>query len=148
MARVRRGVADDLLYQSSTGQTPLSPDDRQTLDVMLQSSDDDAEEQFWESGGGDAIVARVASRYGLRSTGSGSDGLWWNTMTTAADLVQYYSRLLDARGGLSPDRAAIIQRPGAVHGTGRRRLPAAVRHPGWPLRRAGRSQAGLDVLHR
>jgi len=30
-------IADDLLYQSSTGQIPLSPDDRQALDVMLQS---------------------------------------------------------------------------------------------------------------
>jgi len=53
-------------------------------------------------------VARVASRYGRRSTRPGSDGLWWNTMTTAADLVQYYSMLLDAKGGLPPDQAAII----------------------------------------
>ena len=101
-------IADDLLYQSSTGQTPLSPEDRQGLDVMLQSSDDAAGERFWERGGGDAMVARVASRYGLRSTGPGTNGLWWNTMTTAADLVQYYSMLLDAKGGLPPDQAAII----------------------------------------
>ena len=101
-------IADDLLYQSSTGQIQLSPDDRQALDVMLQSSDDDAGDRFWDRGGGDAIVARVASRYGLRSTGPGRDGLWWNTMTTAADLVQYYGMLLDGKGGLSPDQAAII----------------------------------------
>lgn len=101
-------IADDLLYQSSTGQIQLSPDDRQALDVMLQSSDDDAGDRFWDRGGGDAIVARVASRYGLRSTGPGRDGLWWNTMTTAADLVQYYGMLLDGKGGLSPAQAAII----------------------------------------
>jgi len=45
---------------------------------------------------------------GCGRRGGGSDGLWWNTMTTAADLVQYYSMLLDAKGGLPPDQAAII----------------------------------------
>ncbi|MDT5131587.1 MAG: hypothetical protein QOE41_898, partial [Mycobacterium sp.] len=31
-------IADDVLYQASTGQTQLSPDDGQALDLMLQSS--------------------------------------------------------------------------------------------------------------
>jgi hypothetical protein len=101
-------IADDLLYQASTGQTQLSPDDRQALDVMLQSSDDDAGEAFWQRGGGDAITTRVANRYGLGSTGPGSDGRWWNTVTTPADLVRYYDMLLDGTGGLPVDRAGII----------------------------------------
>jgi len=101
-------IADDLLYQASTGQTQLSPGDRQALDAMLKSSDDDAGEAFWQRGGGDAITTRVANRYGLDSTGPGSDGRWWNTITTAADLVRYYDMLLDGTGGLPVDRAAII----------------------------------------
>ena len=40
------------------GQDHLSPDDRQALDVMLQSSDDGAAEKFWGQGGGDAIITR------------------------------------------------------------------------------------------
>ena len=59
-------IADYLLLAESQGKTTLSPDDRQALDVMLQSSDDGAAEKFWAAGGGDAIISQVASRYGLR----------------------------------------------------------------------------------
>ena len=45
-------IADDLLYQASTGQTQLSTDDRQALDVMLQSSDDNAGELFGNAAAG------------------------------------------------------------------------------------------------
>jgi hypothetical protein len=101
-------MADDLFYQVSTGQTQLSADDRQALDAMLRSSDDNAGEQFWQRGGGDAITTRVAARYGLGATGPGSDGRWWNTVTTAADLVRYYDMLLAGKGGLPPEQAGII----------------------------------------
>jgi hypothetical protein len=101
-------IADDLLFQASGGRSQLSPDDRKALDLMLQASDDDAGEVFWDRGGGDEIVARVASRYGLPSTGPGSDGRWWNTITTASDLVRYYDMLLGGAGGLTVDQADII----------------------------------------
>lgn len=101
-------IADDLLFQAATGQRQLSTDDRKSLDLMLQASDDDAGEVFWGRGGGDEIVTRVASRYGLRSTGPGSDGRWWNTTTTAGDLARYYAMLLDGAGGLTLDQAQII----------------------------------------
>src|ERR1700758_2053953 len=101
-------IADDVLYQASTEHGQLSPDDRKALDLMLQASDDDAGEAFWGRGGGDDIVARVASRYGLPSTGPGSDGRWWNTTTTASDLARYYDMLLNGKGGLSLDETKII----------------------------------------
>jgi hypothetical protein len=101
-------IADDLLFQASAGHSQLSPDDRKALDLMLQASDDDAGEVFWDRGGGNEIVARVASRYGLPSTGPGSDGRWWNTITTASDLVRYYDMLLGGAGGLTVDQADII----------------------------------------
>src|ERR1700682_1730099 len=101
-------IADDLLLQESKGQTQLSPADRAALDIMLRSSDDDAAEDFWNRGGGGAIVTRVAARYGLKSTSPPGDGRWWNTISTAADLVRYYDMLLDGTGGLPPERAGII----------------------------------------
>lgn len=101
-------IADDLLVQEAKGQTQLTPDDREALGVMLRSSDDDAANDFWNRGGGGAIIARVAARYGLGSTTPPYDGQWWNTMSTPADLVRYYNMLLDGSGGLSPERAQII----------------------------------------
>jgi hypothetical protein len=101
-------IADDLLMQDAKGVNPLSAEDRQALDSMLRSSDDDAAERFWNRGGSEAIVARVAARYGLTSTGPPDDGHWWNTVSTAADLVRYYDMLLDGTGGLPPERTGII----------------------------------------
>jgi hypothetical protein len=75
---------------------------------MLRSSDDDAAETFWNERGGETIITGVAGRYGLTSTTPPGDGLWWNTMSSASDLVHYYDMLLNGSGGLSPERAEII----------------------------------------
>ncbi|OJZ68006.1 hypothetical protein BRW65_25570 [Mycobacterium paraffinicum] len=101
-------IADDLLLHASEGKAALSADDRQALDIMLQSSDDGAAERFWAQGGANAIIAAVAARYGLASTTPPSDGRWWNTMSTTTDLVRYYEMLLDGSGGLPPDKAKLI----------------------------------------
>ncbi|HTQ22642.1 hypothetical protein [Mycobacterium sp.] len=100
-------IADELLLQDSSGK-PLSPEDRQALDVMLRSSDDDAAERFWDQNGADGIVTQIATRYGLAATGPPGDGRWWNTVSTAADLIHYYEMLLDGSGGLPPERARVI----------------------------------------
>ena len=104
-------IADDLLSQDSSspdGTAQLSSADRQALDSMLQSSDDGAAETFWAARGGETIINGVAGRYGLTSTTPPSDGRWWNTMSSASDLVHYYGMLLNGSGGLSGERAEII----------------------------------------
>jgi hypothetical protein len=104
-------IADDLLSQESGGSADdrrLSTADREALDSMLRSSNDDAAEAFWAERGGEAIIAGVAGRYGLTSTTPPSDGRWWNTMSSTSDLVHYYDKLLDGSGGVSGERAKII----------------------------------------
>jgi hypothetical protein len=101
-------IADDLLLQVANAQSTLSPDDQQALDGMLRSSDDNAAETFWGRNGGQAIVSRVAARYGLASLAVPYDGHWWNTTITPYDLVRYYNMLLDGSGGLPPEKAAIM----------------------------------------
>jgi hypothetical protein len=104
-------IADDVLSQdsgSSEENRRLSTADRQALDSMLRSSDDGAAETFWAQRGGEAVITDIAGRYGLTSTAPPSDGRWWNTMSSAADLVHYYDLLLNGSGGLSGKRAEII----------------------------------------
>ncbi len=101
-------IADDLLLHGSETQTALSADDRQALDIMLQSSDDGAAEKFWGQDGGSGIITAVAARYGLASTVPPSDGRWWNTTSTVTDLIRYYEMLLDGSGGLPADQSKII----------------------------------------
>lgn len=101
-------IADDLLLREARGETALSADDRRALDIMLRSSDDGAAQRFWDQDGGDDIITEVAGRYGLTSTSPPGDGRWWNTMSSATDLIRYYDMLLDGSGGLPPERARII----------------------------------------
>jgi hypothetical protein len=105
---VKLFIADDLLLQVSKGQTELSPDDRDKLDVMLRSSDDSAAEQFWNRSGGSAIISRVVARYGLSSTSPPNNGRWFNTTSTVTDLVRYYDMMLAGTGGLPPEQANVI----------------------------------------
>jgi hypothetical protein len=101
-------IADQLLLQEVQGKTRLSAEDRQALDVMLQSSDDGAAERFWDQGGAGDIINQVANRYGLSSTTPPSDGRWWNTMSSLTDVIHYYDKLLDGTGGLPAERAKVI----------------------------------------
>jgi hypothetical protein len=105
---VKLFIADDLLLQVARGETEFSPADRQALDVMLRSSEDSAAETFWNRSGGSAIVDRVAARYGLTATTAPGDGRWFNTMSTARDLVRYYDELLAGTGGLPAEQASVI----------------------------------------
>ncbi|MEZ0385033.1 hypothetical protein ACAG20_19120 [Mycobacterium sp. pW045] len=98
-------IADDLLHDADGA---LSADDQAALDIMLRSSDDGAAETFWNGRGGNAIITRVAGRYGLAGTGPPSNGAWWNTISTAPDLARYYDMLLNGSGGLPADRANMI----------------------------------------
>jgi hypothetical protein len=105
---VKLFIADDLLMQVSKGQTQLSPADRQSFDRMLRQSDDSAAETFWNRSGGSAIVTRVAARYGLGSTRPPNNGRWFNTISTATDLVRYYDMMMTGAGGLPPEQASVI----------------------------------------
>jgi hypothetical protein len=105
---VKLFIADDLLLQESEGKTQLSTADRQSLDIMLRSSDDSAAQTFWDRSGGNAIIARVKARYGLPGTTAPYNGHWDVTTSTASDLVHYYDMLLNGSGGLPPEQANVV----------------------------------------
>jgi hypothetical protein len=59
----------------------------------------------------------------LGATTTPYNGRWFNTLSTTADLVRYYDKLLAGTGGLPPERANIIlsnlaaSTPTAIDGT-------------------------------
>ena len=101
---VKLFIADDMLLRGP----PLSPEDRKLFESMLRNSDDSAAEVFWNRGGDSAIVTRVAARYGLGGTRPPGNGRWFNTISTAADLVRYYDMMLSGAGGLPREKADMI----------------------------------------
>jgi hypothetical protein len=101
-------IADDLLLQESNGATKLSAAERDSLGVMLRSSDDGAAQIFWDRGGQNAIIARIVARYGLAGTTAPHNAHWDVTQSTASDLVRYYDMLLNGAGGLPLEQANFI----------------------------------------
>jgi hypothetical protein len=76
----------------------VPPADRERLDVMLRSSDDDAASYYWEQLGGAAIVDRMVKRLGLTHTAGppvSHPGFWGYVAITAADTVRIYRYLLE-----------------------------------------------------
>lgn len=101
-------IADDLLLQAAESKTGLSAADRESLGVMLRSSDDSAAQMFWERNGESAIIGRIVARYGLTGTTAPWNGNWDVTVGTADDLVRYYDMLLSGAGGLPAAQANVI----------------------------------------
>lgn len=97
-------IAADLFHQDARGERPITDDDRTLVTAMLESSDDTAANILWNAVGGESVVTRVAERYGLGATTPPWDGMWWNTETTAHDLVTFYNGILDDTDQLGADR--------------------------------------------
>ncbi len=101
-------IVDEVLHTAERAQVPLAEEDLASITTELTSSDDSAASYLWYEYGGDEIIDRVAVRYGLTGTAAPWDGQWWNTQTTAADIVAYYTRMLDGMGGLSSSATATM----------------------------------------
>lgn len=99
-------IAAQVFHLDAIGERPVTDGDGQLLARMLESSDDYAANALWDELGGPDLVPDVAARYRLSATTPPWDGRWWNTETTASDLVAFYDGLLDDRDRLGPERTA------------------------------------------
>ncbi|MDF0530955.1 serine hydrolase [Tsukamurella sp. 8F] len=88
-------IADDILTRREQGRVFLGSSDMASLKLMVTRSDDLAADLFWQRGGGEAIVERIAARYGLRNTRP--NGRWDLTLTTTPDLVSLYNQIVSGR---------------------------------------------------
>ncbi|MFF0270122.1 hypothetical protein [Kribbella sp. NPDC004536] len=73
-------------------------EDRERLELMLRSSDDDAASYYWDQRGGAALVERMIGRLGLTHTAgppATHPGFWGYVAITAADTVRIYRYLLE-----------------------------------------------------
>ena len=144
---VKLFIADDLLLQESNGQTRLSPADRQSLDVMLRSSDDNAAQNFWNRGGGNAVITRVDGAVRV----DGHEGALQLPLGRHAEHRKRSGPLLRHAAGRK--RRAAARTGQRHHGQSRavnadryRWLPATLRNSRGPLCRAGCRQTGLVLL--
>lgn len=118
---VKLFIADSMLRRASLGQIALTQADRNSMAVMLRSSDDPIASSFWGRFGGSGMVSDVVSRYQLTETTPPANPRYWGmTQVSAHDIAMYYRGLLDGSGGLSAsDRDFIVAclRQATSHGT-------------------------------
>jgi hypothetical protein len=90
-------IALDFFWDRGPGYD-VPPADRERLEVMLRSSDDDAASYYWDRHGGATIVDRMVKRIGLTHTAGppvSHPGFWGYVAITAADTVRIYRYLLE-----------------------------------------------------
>ncbi|WP_068160509.1 hypothetical protein [Rhodococcus phenolicus] len=105
---VKLFIADDLLFRVGTGEIGLGEGEYDEIAAMLSRSDDSAASDLWSRYGDTAIVDRVVERHGLTATSPPYDGNWWNTVTTASDLLTWYDSVLGGTSGLDERGTATI----------------------------------------
>jgi hypothetical protein len=80
---------------------------QQDVHQMLADSDDEIANQMWTTGGGPAIVTRMAGQIGLTGTQPPDDpGEWGDTLITSQDMVTTYRYLTEQVPG--PDRDLLL----------------------------------------
>ncbi|UYP20525.1 hypothetical protein OED52_08385 [Rhodococcus sp. Z13] len=92
---VKLFIAEEVLYREALGEATLGEEDHELIRSMLRSSDDSAASLLWDLYGGPEIVEHVVERHRLTGTAPPVPGTgWWNTTTTASDLLTWYDDLL------------------------------------------------------
>ncbi len=75
---------------------------------MLRSSDDSAAQNFWDRSGGNAVIARVKSRYGLAGTTAPYNGHWDVTTEHRKRSRPLLRQAAERHRWLPPEQANII----------------------------------------
>ncbi len=112
---IKLAIAADLLRRDRAGQITLSAADRRDIATMLNFSDEAASDRLWKAYGGDAMLARFRTDFGMAGLhfvpGFTSSTYWGFVKCTADDLAALMRYVL---AGANPaDRGYLV---GAMRG--------------------------------
>lgn len=94
MSLVKLFIATDAIAQAG-GVDQLSADDRERLTTMIEQSDDEIAQDFYDADGGSDIIERTAARYGLSGTAPSPEPEYWgDVQVTATDLASFLQQAL------------------------------------------------------
>jgi hypothetical protein len=106
---IKLAIAADLLERHRAGSIALDTGDRTRLTKALVDSDNDAATALWDKYGGEAMLDRFRTRYGMAtlSVVPGYAVFWRNLRCTAEDLQALMSYVLDKLA--ADDRAYLVK---------------------------------------
>jgi len=91
---IKLDTLETLLLQHQQSATALSSWEDSEAQLMIEQSDNDAEDDLWNDVGGDAAVTAANQVFGLTSTVAGTDDYWGLTTTSATDQVTLLRQLV------------------------------------------------------
>ncbi len=107
---IKLAVATDLLRSQRAGQIALSTADRHDMTTMLNFSDEAASDRLWKAYGGDAMLARLRSDFGMAGLhfipGFTATTYWGFVKCTADDLAALMHYVLTSTN--PADRAYLV----------------------------------------
>lgn len=101
----RPGIAEDtasimkvdilatLLAQAQANATPLTSEQQELAEDMIEESDDNDAQDLWDGEGGATAVASFDAQVGLTNTDPDAAGYWGLSTTTAADQVKLLEKV-------------------------------------------------------
>ncbi|MGI5132690.1 tat pathway signal sequence [Pseudonocardia sp. CA-107938] len=96
---IKLAIAADLLARDRSGTISLSSADRHDIATMLNFSDEAASDRLWRAYGGDAMLDRFRTDYGMRTLafvpGFTRTTYWGFLKTSTADLATLARHVLD-----------------------------------------------------
>ncbi len=104
---IKLAIASDLLQRNRTGDIALTAADRHDMDTMLNFSDEAASDRLWKAYGGDAMLARFRSDFGMTGLhfvpGFTTSTYWGFVKCTTDDLAALVAHVLKG-----PDRDYLV----------------------------------------
>ncbi|MGO9752480.1 MAG: serine hydrolase [Solirubrobacteraceae bacterium] len=88
---IKADILETLLRQAQVASTPLDDDTSDTVEGMIENSDNDDATALWNQVGGSSGVGAYNASAGLTQTDLNTQGFWGESTTSAADQI----RLLD-----------------------------------------------------
>lgn len=104
---IKLAIAADLLQRARDGAIGLSAADRHDMDTMLNFSDEAASDRLWKAFGGDAMLARFRTAFGMTGLhfvpGFTTSTYWGFVKCSTDDLAHLMTHVLDG-----PDRTYLV----------------------------------------
>jgi beta-lactamase class A len=94
-------ILETLLRQSEVANTPLDDDTADTVQGMIENSDNDEATALWNQVGGSSAIAAYNASAGLTATDLNTQGYWGESTTSAADQIRLLDELVAPAGLLN-----------------------------------------------
>jgi beta-lactamase class A len=106
---VKVDILATLLYQSQRSGQPLTDDERELATTMIETSDNDAASDLYETDGGASPIDDANQVFGLTRTTVGTDGYWGLTTTTTENQVRLLRQVFTGSSALSSSSRDYVQ---------------------------------------